>query len=78
MANIIAVVKRNNLSQSDNPPIVLKNNISAISQNYIHNLLDVVETNPQTGDTLVYNSVTNKYEVKPVNVSAADIDGGTF
>ena len=41
-------------------------------------LLDVVENRPQDGDTLVYNSTTHKYEVKPVSINAVDIDGGTF
>lgn len=79
MSNIIAVIKRKSVMQSDtNPPVVLKNNIPGINQNYLHNLLDVVERNPQEGDTLVYNATTDKYEVKPVNISVADIDGGTF
>ena len=79
MSNIIAVIKRKSVMQSDtNPPVVLKNNIPGINQNYLHNLLDVVESNPKEGDTLVYNATTDKYEVKPVNVSVADIDGGTF
>ena len=84
---ITAVIKRPNLiiantvpltTTQSNPPIDLKNNITGVGQNYVHNLLDVVENRPQDGDTLVYNSITHKYEVKPVSVNVVDIDGGTF
>jgi len=79
MSNIIAVIKRKSVMQSDtNPPVVLKNNIPGINQNYLHNLLDVVERNPQEGDTLVYNATTDKYEVKPPEFVNVDLDGGTF
>lgn len=73
IANTIPLVE----TQS-NPPIVLKNNVPGISQNYLHNLLDVVETNPQQGYTLVYNSTTDKYEVKAPEFINVDLDGGTF
>jgi hypothetical protein len=37
-------------------------------------LQDVTEgPSPQDGDTLVYNSLTDKYEVRPI-----ELDGGTF
>ena len=36
-------------------------------------LVDVVENNPQTNDTLVYDSITDKYIVKSL-----DLDGGEF
>jgi len=82
---INAVVKRPNLivanttalttTQSE-PAISLKN--SGISQNYVHNLLDVVEISPQNGDTLVYNANTHKYDVAPVQVTVLSIDGGSF
>jgi hypothetical protein len=70
--SIIGVVK-NPLAGPTNNPVSLRSSL-----NYIHSLLDVVETNPQDGDTLVYNSTTNKYEVKPVSVNAVNLDGGTF
>jgi hypothetical protein len=54
-------------------PAQLKNNV--VSQNYIHTLLDVVEIEPTTGSTLVYNAVTHKYEVKPYS---GGLDGGDF
>lgn len=84
---ITAVIKRPNAivantvgltTTQSNPAIELKNNYPAVNQNYLHNLLDVSENHPQDGDSLVYNSTTQKYEVKPVVISSADIDGGTF
>jgi hypothetical protein len=77
MAQITAVV-RSPFSQVNGAPVQLKNNVSAVNQNYIHNLLDVVESNPTDGSTLVYNATTHKYEVKPITVSVAALDGGSF
>jgi len=59
-------------------PVTLKNNLASVNQNYIHNLLDVVEGNPADGDTLVYNATTDKYEVKQITVIVSSIDGGSF
>ena len=84
---ITAVIKRPNLiiantvaisTTQSNPPIDLKNNIAGVSQNYIHNLLDVVEGTPQNGDSLVYNSTTHKYEVKAIVAQVEALDGGNF
>lgn len=84
---IQAVIKRPNLivanttaltTTQSNPPISLKNNLAGINQNYLHNLLDVVEDHPEDGATLVYNANTDKYEVKTITVSATSLDGGTF
>jgi len=84
---ITAVITKPNLIRANtapltttqsNPPIDLKNNVASISQNYIHNLLDVVEDHPQTGYTLVYNETTNKYDVKELIVTVASLDGGNF
>lgn len=84
---INAVIKRPNriianttplVETQSNPPIVLKNNIPGINQSYVHSLLDVVEQNPQEGDTLVFNSITKKYDVKPPELGTINLDGGTF
>lgn len=84
---ITAVVSRKNLiiantapltSTQSNPPIDLKNNITGVAQNYIHNLLDVVEDHPQDGYTLVYNATTHKYDVKEITVTVGSLDGGNF
>jgi len=66
------------LTSQTNPPLDLKNNGAALNQNYIHNLLDVVENNPSDGATLVYNANSHKYEVKTITVSVTSLDGGTF
>lgn len=74
-SSVIGVVK-NPFNGPTNNPVTLRNSLGTL--NYIHSLLDVVETNPQEGDTLIYNSTTNKYEVKPISISSAGLDGGTF
>lgn len=72
LTSVVGVVK-NPLTGPTNNPVSLKSSL-----NYIHSLLDVVESNPQDGDTLVFNSTTNKYEVKPISVNVVNLDGGTF
>jgi hypothetical protein len=85
--SITAIIKRPNVivantipltTTQSNPPLELKNNIGSVNQNFIHNLLDVVENHPQDGYTLVYNSITNKYDVAPASFGSSGIDGGTF
>jgi hypothetical protein len=78
MSNIIAVIKSPFAGAGQNNPVSLKNNVPGISQNYLHNLLDVVEDNPADGATLVYNANTHKYEVRTITVEANALDGGTF
>lgn len=84
---ITAVIKKHNrivantvsLTQTQsNPTIELRSNLPGISQNYLHTLLDVVEQNPRDGYTLIFNETLNKYEVKPLELNNADIDGGSF
>jgi len=59
-------------------PITLKNQIVEITS--IENIADVSEINVTDGATLIYNSSTDKYEIKPLNFDdlSGDIDGGTF
>jgi len=85
--SITAVIKRPNLiiansvpltTTQSNPPISLVNGGASLSQNYVHNLLDVVENRPADGDTLVYNANTHKYVVQQISVSLTAIDGGSF
>jgi len=87
MANINATIRRPNLivantvpltTTQSNPPLSLKNNGASLNQNYIHNLLDVVEDHPSDGATLVYNANTHKYEVKNITISVTSLDGGSF
>ena len=70
--SVVGVVK-NPLTGPTNNPVSLKSSL-----NYVHSLLDVSESNPQDGDTLIYNAVTKKYEVKPLSLQNADLDGGGF
>lgn len=52
-------------------PLTLKNQIQEIRS--IEDIGDVDDINVATGSTLVYNSTTDKYEIKML-----DLDGGTF
>ena len=52
-------------------PLTLKNQIQEIRS--IEDIGDVDEIDVATGSTLVYNSTTDKYEIKML-----DLDGGTF
>jgi len=52
-------------------PLTLKNQRQEIRS--IEDIGDVDEINVATGSTLVYNSTTDKYEIKML-----DLDGGTF
>ena len=61
-------------------PFTLKNQITEITS--IEQIADVDEINVTTGATLIYNSSTDKYEIKPLQFTdisgAVDLDGGTF
>jgi hypothetical protein len=73
-------VKVNNIGGTLTPyaPITLKNQVIEITS--IENIADVDEIDVTDGATLIYNSSTDKYEIKPLNFSdlSGDIDGGTF
>jgi hypothetical protein len=56
--------------------VTLKNQVQEIRS--IEDFADVVLTNPVDGATLVYNLSLDKYEVKPVDLGAGGVDGGTF
>ncbi len=80
--NALLNVKVNNLggSLSSPGPITLKNQISEI--NSIEHIGDVDEINVTDGATLIYNSSTDKYEIKLLEFSNIigenNLDGGTF
>ena len=63
-----------------NPAIELKNNLPAIQQNYLTNLLDVdiKGTIPIGGEVLTYNANTGKYELEPLPTDTIALDGGNF
>lgn len=54
-------------------PLTVKNQLREYQINSIQDLPDVAETSVTNGATLVFNSSTNLYEVKQI-----DIDGGEF
>lgn len=41
-------------------------------------LTDVAEDTPTTGDVVVYNANTDKYEIKSLSETSAELDGGEF
>jgi hypothetical protein len=74
--SIIAVTKTDGRLTSTSPAVTIKNQVSEIRS--IEDLGDVIETNVVNGATLVYNSALDKYEVKPIDLGASGLDGGTF
>jgi hypothetical protein len=73
------VVKSSNtsaiLSQTSRA-VTLKN---AIQQDItLNEITDVIAAAPTDGDTLVYNSTLNKYEVKAITSTITGLDGGLF
>lgn len=84
---VTAVVKRPNLiiantvpltTTQSAPTLTLRAGVAPLSQNFVHNLSDVVEDHPPNGATLVYNSTINKYEVKELPIGTIALDGGVF
>lgn len=73
---IVAKVDNNNGRLSAAQPVTVKNQIQEIRS--IQDLPDVDEVNVVDGATLVYNSATDKYEVKLIDLGASGLDGGTF
>lgn len=56
--------------------VTLKNTIQ--QDLTLNEITDVIAVAPTDGDTLVYNSTLNKYEVKAIASAITDIDGGVF
>lgn len=76
-SRIIAQVNKTGDSLSSAKPITLKNQINEIRS--IEDISDVAEVEVVSGATLVYNSQTDKYEVRPLEIGdLGNIDGGTF
>jgi len=60
-------------------PVTLKSQFKTIST--LNELTDVVETAPESGQTLVYDATVDKYIVKKLTTADLDLtslDGGTF
>jgi hypothetical protein len=74
---LVAKITNNNGRLSSAAPITLKNQIQEIRS--IEDIADVVETDVTDGATLVYNSETDKYEVRQLQIEdLGAIDGGSF
>jgi hypothetical protein len=73
----VAKVETSGDRLSTTTPITLKNQVQEIRS--IEDIGDVDEINVVTGATLVYNSLNDKYEVRPLDLEEfGAIDGGTF
>jgi hypothetical protein len=76
-SRLVAKITNNNGRLSSAAPITLKNQIQEIRS--IEDIADVVETDVSDGATLVYNSETDKYEVRQLQIEdLGAIDGGSF
>ena len=76
-SRLVAKITNNNGRLSSAAPITLKNQVQEIRS--IEDIADVVETDVTDGATLVYNSETDKYEVRQLQIEdLGAIDGGSF
>jgi hypothetical protein len=79
LGNIKVVIGKSGGLMSSSTPVTLKNSAIGLeggtvgSITRLDGLDDVVEGTPATGSTLVYDSGTDKYIVKQL-----DLDGGSF
>jgi hypothetical protein len=74
---LVAKITNNSGRLSSAAPITLKNQVQEIRS--IEDIADVVETDVTDGATLVYNSETDKYEVRQLQIEdLGAIDGGSF
>lgn len=77
--NVKLNLSNTRISTTPTQPVTLKSQIKTIST--INELTDVVETAPETGQTLVYDATVDKYIVKKLTTADLDLtslDGGTF
>lgn len=60
--------------------LTVKNQLREYQINSLEDLPNVDEINVTSGSTLVFNANTNKYEVKPLDISniTGVLDGGEF
>jgi hypothetical protein len=76
-SRLVAKITNNNGRLSSAAPITLKNQIQEIRS--IEDIADVSEVNVTDGATLIYNSETDKYEVRQLQIEdLGAIDGGSF
>ena len=76
-SRLVAKITNNNGRLSSAAPITLKNQVQEIRS--IEDIADVAEIDVSDGATLVYNSETDKYEVRQLQIEdLGAIDGGSF
>ena len=76
-SRLVAKITNTNGRLSSAAPITLKNQIQEIRS--IEDIADVSEVSVTDGATLVYNSETDKYEVRQLQIEdLGAIDGGSF
>lgn len=76
-SRLVAKITNNSGRLSSAAPITLKNQIQEIRS--IEDIADVAEIDVSDGATLVYNSETDKYEVRQLQIEdLGAIDGGSF
>ena len=76
-SRLVAKITNNNGRLSSAAPITLKNQVQEIRS--IEDIADVAEVDVSDGATLVYNSETDKYEVRQLQIEdLGAIDGGSF
>ena len=76
-SRLVAKITNNSGRLSSAAPITLKNQIQEIRS--IEDIADVSEVSVTDGATLVYNSETDKYEVRQLQIEdLGAIDGGSF
>lgn len=77
--NVKLNLSNTRISTTPTQPVTLKSQQKTIST--INELTDVVETAPESGQTLVYDATVDKYIVKKLTTADLDLtslDGGTF
>jgi hypothetical protein len=76
-SRLVAKITNNSGRLSSAAPITLKNQVQEIRS--IEDISDVAEVDVTDGATLVYNSETDKYEVRQLQIEdLGAIDGGSF
>ena len=77
---IVAKVSTESGLLQSSTPLTIKNQFREYQINSIQDLPDVDEVSVENGATLVFNSNTNQYEVKPLDLTNVTgiIDGGEF
>ena len=76
-SRLVAKITNNSGRLSSAAPITLKNQVQEIRS--IEDIADVAEIDVSDGATLVYNSETDKYEVRQLQIEdLGAIDGGSF